>query len=63
MNYMKFLTAMKKAFAGTKAGEAGFKVLPDGSFFNANTTVAESLKMIEDAIGASGANEEGRKAF
>jgi hypothetical protein len=63
MHYMKFLAAIKKAFAGTKMGEAGFKVLPDGSFFNANTTVAESLKMVEDAIAASGANDDTRKPF
>lgn len=49
---------MKKAFEATKAGLAGFKVLPDGSFFNANATIAESFKMIEDAIEASGANKE-----
>jgi len=41
---------MRKGFATTKAGEAGFKVLPDCSFFNANATIGESLKMIEDAI-------------
>lgn len=61
--YQKFLAAMRKGFASTKLGEAGFKILPDGSFFNANQTVAESLKMLEDAIAASGANEEERKAF
>lgn len=54
---------MRKGFAATKMGEAGFKVLPDGSFFNANQTVAESLKMVEDAVAQSGANEEDRKAF
>lgn len=48
--YQRFLAAMRKGFASTKMGEAGFKVLPDGSFFNANQTVAESLKMVEDAI-------------
>lgn len=63
MHYMKFLAAIKKAFAGTKMGEAGFKALPDGSFFNANTTVAESLKMVEDAIAASGANDDDKKPF
>lgn len=54
---------MKKGFASTKMGEAGFKVLPDASFYNANQTVAESLKMMEDAIAQSGANEEDRKVF
>ena len=35
----------------------------DGSFFNANATIAESLKMVEDSIVISGANDEGRKVF
>ena len=49
---------MKKLFAATKAGEAGFKVQQDGSYFNANATIAESFKMLEDAIEASGANKD-----
>ena len=61
--YAKFLQAIRKGFASTKGGEASFKILPDGSFFNANQTIAESLKMVEDAIAQSGANEEDRKAF
>ena len=35
----------------------------DGSFLNANATIAESLKMVEDSIVISGANDEGRKVF
>tara|TARA_B110000285_G_C14966259_1_gene534222 strand:- start:191 stop:676 length:486 start_codon:yes stop_codon:yes gene_type:complete len=35
----------------------------DGSFFNANATIAESLKMVEDSIVISGANDEGRKVL
>lgn len=54
--YRSFLISLKKLFAATKAGEAGFKVQADGSFFNANATIAESFKMMEDAIEASGAN-------
>lgn len=42
---------------------SGFKTLPDCSFFNANSTIAESLKMIEDAITISGANDGGKKIF
>lgn len=61
--YQKFLAAMRKAFAATKAGESGFKVLPDCSFFNANLTIAESFKMIEEAIVLSGANDDNRKVF
>lgn len=55
--------AFKKQIAATKAGEAGFKMGVDGSFFNANATIAESLKMVEDSIVISGANDEGRKVF
>ena len=56
--YRAFLASLKSQMAATKAGEAGFKVLPDGSFMNANTTIAESLKMLEDAITASCANRD-----
>lgn len=61
--YQKFLTGLKKQFAGTKVGEAGFKVAVDGSFFNANANIIESLKMVEDSIVISGANDDGRKIF
>jgi hypothetical protein len=49
--------------AATKAGEAGFKPGNDGCFLNGNTTIAESFKMMEEAITLSGANDEGRKIF
>jgi len=49
--------------SATKAGEAGFKPSYDGSYFNANATIAESIKMMEEAIALSGANDEGRKIF
>jgi hypothetical protein len=55
--------ALKKQFQSTKQGEAGFKLLPDGSFFNANSSIAESFKMIEEAIANSGANDEERTIF
>lgn len=61
--YQKFLVAVKKAIQATKAGEAGFKLGVDGSYFNANATIAESLKMMEDAITISGANDDGRNLF
>ena len=48
---------------GTKSGEAGFKAGNDGCFLNGNATIAESFKMMEDAIALSGANDEGRKVF
>ena len=38
-------------------------MLPNGSYFNANNTIGESFKMIEEAIAASGANDEERKVF
>ena len=56
--YRAFLQNLKQSFAATKGGEASFKIQPDGSFFNANATIAESLKMMEDAIEASGANKD-----
>ena len=56
--YKSFIINLKKSFAATKGGEASFKIMPDGSFFNANATIAESFKMIEDAITASGAPEK-----
>lgn len=61
--YQKFLTALKKQIQATKAGEAGFKLGVDGCFLNGNATIAESLKMLEDAIALSGANDDGRKVF
>ena len=61
--YNKFLQSLRKSFAATKMGEAGFKVLQDGSFFNANSSIVESYKMIEDAISHSGANDDHRKVF
>ena len=65
MGYFRtFVASLKKSFAATKGGEASFKLMSDGSYFNANATIAESFKMMEDAIESSGANSEGqRKAF
>ena len=61
--YQKFLVAFKKGIIATKAGEAGFKLGTDGAYFNANLTIGESFKMMEDAIALSGANDDGRKLF
>jgi len=61
--YQKFLVAIKKAITSTKQGEAGFKQGIEGCFFNANATIVESFKMMEDAIALSGANDEGRRLF
>lgn len=61
--YQKFLVALRKGFSGTKSGEAAFKLGLEGAHFNANATIAESFKMIEDAITICGANDDGRKVF
>ena len=61
--YQKFLVALKKSIQATKAGEAGFKLGVDGAYFNATANIAESFKMIEDAIIVSGANDDSRKVF
>jgi len=61
--YQKFLATLKKAIMATKVGEAGFKLGVDGVYFNANANIAESFKMIEEAIVLSGANDDGRKLF
>ena len=53
---LKFLTELKKKFAVGKGGEAAFKILPDGSFFNAYANAIDTFKNIEEAIAASGAN-------
>ena len=61
--FNKFLQSLRKSIASTKGGEASFKVLQDGSFFNANASIIESYKMIEDAITLSGANDDHKKTF
>ena len=63
MFYQKFIFALKKQIVSTKGGEAAFKMGVDGAFLNGCATVAESLKMIEDAIILSGANDSGRRLF
>jgi hypothetical protein len=53
---LKFSAALKKAVSTGKVGEGAFKPNEEGSYFNAFPTIAETLKQIEDAIVASGAN-------
>lgn len=48
--YAKFIQALRKSFASVKGGEAVFKIGPEGSFFNAFSSIAETFKQIEDAI-------------
>lgn len=61
---LKFSAALKKAVSTGKIGESAFKPNEEGSYFNAFPTIAETLKQIEDAIAASGANgqDESRPA-
>lgn len=61
--YQKFLVALRKGFSATKSGEAAFKQGVEGAYFNANGTIVESFKMIEDAIIFSGANDDARRVF
>jgi hypothetical protein len=55
-SFTKFTSALKKALSIGKTGEAAFKPNEEGSYFNAFPTSFETLKQIEDAIVASGAN-------
>ena len=61
--FIKFQGAFRKSIQGTKAGEAGFKPTIDGAYFNGFGSIAESFKVIEDAITASGANTADHKLF
>jgi len=63
MFYQKFLVSLKKSIATTKGGDAAFKLGVDGAYLNGNASVAESFKMLEDAIILSGANDDGRRIF
>jgi len=58
--YYKVSAAIEKAVGGHKAA-AAFKANSTGAFFNANETVNESFKILEDAISAAGVNTADRK--
>lgn len=49
---------LKSKFTTGKGGDSPFKVLADGSFMNAYSTIADSFKFIEESISISGANEK-----
>ena len=53
--FKAFLAALKSKFTTGKGGDSAFKMLPDGSFFNAYSSVNDTLKFIEEAITMSGA--------
>ena len=53
--YRNFLTHLKSKFTTGKGGDTAFKVLPDGSYVNAYTSIADSFKFIEEAISTANA--------
>ena len=56
--YIKFQQAVEKAVGATKQGLGAFKRGVDGAFFNAYDNINECFKVIEDAIAATGANND-----
>jgi hypothetical protein len=56
--FTKFMNALKKNMSTVKGGDAAFKLGPEGSYFNAFSSIAETFKQLEDAIAQSGANSE-----
>ena len=54
--FRTFLAHLKSKFTTGKGGDSAFKVMPDGSYFNAYTSIADSFKFIEEAITISNAN-------
>ena len=54
--FRTFLTQLKSKFPTGKGGDTAFKVMPDGSFFNAYPSISDSFKNIEEAISVSNAN-------
>lgn len=59
--YFKISAAIKKAITSHKLGEAGFKANVSGAYFNALENVADSFRLIEDAINSTGVNTNERK--
>ena len=54
--FRAFLTYLKTKFTTGKGGDSPFKVMPDGSYFNAYTSISDSLKFIEESINITNAN-------
>lgn len=48
--FTKFMNALKKNMSTVKGGDAAFKLGPEGSYFNAFSSIAETFKQFEDAI-------------
>lgn len=51
------LQAVRKTIVGGKGGEAALKYSPDGTFICPLDTIADNLKIVEDAIVSSGAKD------
>ena len=54
--FKAFMTHLKSKFTTGKGGDSAFKLLPDGSYLNAYTSINDSFKFIEEAIQVSNAN-------
>jgi len=54
--FKTFMAHLKSKFTTGKGGDSPFKVLADGSYANAYSSIADSFKFIEEAITISGAN-------
>ena len=60
--FKTFVAHMRSKFPAGKGGDSAFKVLADGSFFNAYPTIAECFRIIEEAITVCGANDKSENA-
>ena len=57
-----FQQHLKSRFTTGKGGDSAFKVLADGSYMNAYTSIADTLKFIEEAIQVCNSNGVGAAA-
>ena len=48
------LQAVRKAIVSGKGGEAALKMSPDGTYICPLDTINDNLKIVEDAVNASG---------
>jgi hypothetical protein len=55
-SFKLFLNQLKSKFTVGKGGDTAFKMLADGSHFNAFASINDTFKVIEEAVTASGAN-------
>jgi len=51
------LQAVRKNIVSGKGGEAALKLSPDGTFVCPLDTIADNLKIVEDAINSVGAGK------